>query len=155
MTSSELKYKFIEIVGLNKGNNGRTCSSHAYCGSTVRRSTILKLVKTDITIKDIIQIHEDVPENIVVKKKRGRKNKRRLIDKVVETVETTYGCRIFEDGKEKCWVGFVGRPFISIFGDKLEGQFVEVTELLDDSEYACDVQRSEDLGGIAKAIIIS
>ena len=44
-----------EIVGLEKSNNGRSCSSHSCCGAQVVVGDLLRLVNTCVTINDITE----------------------------------------------------------------------------------------------------
>ena len=109
-----LRLKVLEIVGIHKGANNRTCGIHSECGKSLAVGSQLKLhwalVVVSETVKELRDIlPEEVPEVPGVPKKRGRRKK--LPKELVETVkikkERTVKARIWKDGVASCLVGYV------------------------------------------------
>jgi hypothetical protein len=157
MLNNPLELKVIELVGLEKGEYGRTCGLHAYCGQQVVPGTVLGLHFTEISIMEEIHVERVIssPES-PQRKGRGRPKKkptemvtenRTIIEKVVEA-------RVWNNQVSSCLVGFVSKPFIAIYGDQLEGRIVKIRDLDSNSNYETVRQRSKELSGLAVGIII-
>ncbi len=58
MLNNPLELKVTELVGLEKGEYGRTCGLHAYCGQQVVPGTVLKLHFAEISILE--EIHQQI-----------------------------------------------------------------------------------------------
>ena len=154
MLNNPLELKVIELVGLEKGEYGRTCGLHAHCGQQVVPGTVLKLHFAEISILEEIQVERVISSP--QRKGRGRPKKkptemitenRSIIEKVVEA-------RVWNNQVSSCLVGFVSKPFIAIYGDQLEGRIVKIRELDSNSNYETVRQRSKELSGLAVGIII-
>ena len=154
MLNNPLELKAIELVGLEKGEYGRTCGLHAYCGQQVVPGTVLKLHFAEISILEEIQVERVISSP--QRKGRGRPKKkptemitenRSIIEKVVEA-------RVWNNQVSSCLVGFVSKPFIAIYGDQLEGRIVKIRELDSNSNNETVRQRSKELSGLAVGIII-
>ena len=159
LTKNEpLRLKVLEIVGIHKGNNGRTCGIHSECGKSLEVQSQLKLHWGTISIAETVKESRDIiPEGSEdMPKKRGRKKK--LMKEVVETVkirtEKVVKALIWKDGVESCLVGFVSRAFCSCYGESLEGRVVEITQLMSSSEHECERERSANVNGLARATIM-
>ena len=70
-----LRLKVIEVVGLHRGCNGRTCGIHEQCGRSVVIGTKLKLHFDEISVTETIEVMQDVVIQEPSVKKRGRKKK--------------------------------------------------------------------------------
>ncbi len=82
-----LRLKVLEIVGIHRGNNGRTCGIHSECGKSIVIGSQLKLHWDSVIISEIVkELRDIIPVEVAgVPKKRGRKKK--LMQEVVETVK--------------------------------------------------------------------
>lgn len=157
MLNHPLELKLLEIVGLEKGEYGRTCGIHSYCGDQVTPGTVLKLNFNEITILENVEVQREIEtEQSLEKKGRGRPKK-----KPTETVNIIRGrkervleARIWNNGVASCLVGFVSKPFIAVYGDLLEGRIVKIRTLDKLSDYPTVRQRSEEHNGLATGIII-
>ena len=153
---NELRLKVLELVGLHKGNHGRTCGIHEECGRSVVVGTQLMLRFAKVAISEEVEILRDVPAPEPVVKKRGRKPK--LLQEKVKVIktrfETVVNARIWIDGVESCLVGYVSKAFVSIYGRLLEGRILEITALHSTSQFECNRLRSDQQSGLARGTII-
>jgi hypothetical protein len=82
------------LVGLNLGNNGRTCGIHPFCGQSVEITDQFKLRTTFRTVTVEVQVQEEVlpppiPERAFIAKKRGRPKAAKFTTIFVQVVEIT------------------------------------------------------------------
>ena len=76
MLNNPLELKVLELVGLEKGENGRTCGIHARCGDQVVPGTVLKLGFNEITIIKSVSVESVLLDYVPpLKKARGRPKK--------------------------------------------------------------------------------
>jgi hypothetical protein len=118
---TNLRLKVIELVGLNLGNNGRTCGIHPFCGQSVEITDQLKLRATFRTVTEEVQVQEEVlpppiPEGAFIAKKRGRPKAAKFttVLRSVTKTEAVFEARKWINGVESCLIGYVSKPFISI-----------------------------------------
>jgi hypothetical protein len=154
-----LRLKVIEIVGLHKGEHGRTCGIHPECGRAISVGSTLILRWEMITISEVVKELRDIvaEEPLVVTKKRGRKKKlpKELVEVVKIRQEPTVKARIWNNGIESCLVGFVSRAFIAAHQRTLNGRVVEITEILSESMHESEKSRSVNANGLARGTIIA
>ena len=114
-----LKYKNIELVGLDHGSFGRQCGIHSsHCGVAVHVGSVLKLLAATIEIptsKQVAITHPIIPSD--QPKKRGRPKAAPVEYAIEHTVEReeTVKAFIWSDGVEGCCVGFVSIAFQSLY----------------------------------------
>lgn len=158
MLNHPLELKMIEIVGLEKGENGRTCGIHAYCGEQVMPGTVLKLNSNEITIIENVQVERVLstyqPPD---KKERGRPKKKptERVTIMQSRKERVIEARIWNNQVSSCLVGFVSKPFVAVYGDQLVGRIVKVRDLDRLSEYATTRHRNDEQSGLVTGIIMA
>jgi hypothetical protein len=156
---NHLRLKVLELVGLHKGNHGRTCGLHPVCGLSVTSGTNLIIRIAKIMIAEEVEVWQDVPQQatIPVIKKRGRKKKalQEKVKIITMRSETVANARIWNNGIESCLVGFVSKAFLKVYGNSLDGRVLEVTALHSDSKFECERIRSTELGGLIRATVNS
>lgn len=147
----------LELVGLENGENGRTCGLHARCGDQVGPGTILKLNFNDITINESIQV-ERVISTYAPPTKKARGSPKKLpmetVTEIQSRTERVLEARIWNNSVSSCLVGYIGKAFIAVYGNMLEGRIVKVRDLDSLSDYETVRQRSKENSGLALVIVI-
>ena len=79
---------YIELVGLDVEENGRSCGIHTKCGNELKQGVYVKLVRTTIEIEEEVEVEVPIVELPVepTVKKRGRPKKPKT-EKVVEKMD--------------------------------------------------------------------
>jgi hypothetical protein len=130
----------VEIVGINYGGQGRTCGLHSTnCGVQIAPGMNLMVRKiteqVTVDVRETFAISEPALDPSLPKK-RGRKRKprteTRLVSKTIH--RSLFKTYIWDVGVEGCCVGMIGRPFIFLYEDALDGRVIKVTELTANSE---------------------
>lgn len=156
MEPHPLKYKSLEIVGLDQGSFGRLCGIHpTNCGAAVNVGTLLKLQPATIEVPLTKQIKIPTVQ-VDQPRKRGRP-KSVPVEYVLEhTVESTETMKAFLwiNGVETCCVGFVSKAFQAIYYNSLKGRVVEVTNDYRNNPNKSHTQRSKENNGLVTGIII-
>jgi hypothetical protein len=150
-------FSTIEIVGLSDGGFGRTCGIHSTnCGVSVKVDTNLKLIKSTIEVPLIEKIPVVSEENTEIKK-RGRPKKKETQFEEVFTTEVVECIKAFIwiNGVEGCFVGFVSKPFLKLYGSELDGRVVHIVTVGWDSDVEADRRRSLEHNGLVSGVIIA
>lgn len=158
---SPILYRTIEIVGVDKGSEGRNCSQHEVnCGCALIVGTKLKLIKTTIEVTvtrtEVVTGSTPIPE---ATKKRGRPKKDTAATTTEEVQVTemipTVKAFLWVNGTESCLVGYVSKAFQVIYQDCLDGRVVDVTKVLSTSLVEADRRRNRENNGLVIGVIIA
>lgn len=126
MTSHHPSGYEVEIVGLKKATNGRSCEYHDPCGDVVQVDTVLRLRSVSVWMKGVVGGAE----------------------------EQAIAAYWVSDGIDRCRVGFLRKEMVNQ-RHLLDGVLVQVVELMWLSDLKADRERSHRNYGLARAMVIS
>jgi hypothetical protein len=116
-----------EIVGLGMPNNGRSCTSHAICGSTLGVGDLVRFRSCIVEIptaggafraEQVIILHICFINEI------------QLILLVLQAVSVVK----IRDGTEACVVGFLPTNVVVSRGNAMHGEYAQILELYEDND---------------------
>ena len=134
-----IRYRSLELVGLNQENNGRICGAHpTNCGVAVQPGSFLRLRNGTADIPRVVKVAVQAAfqTHATSAKCRGRPKKTVVVyeEQVEMHSEPKVKGYLWNGQIEGCCVGMVSRAFQATYGSILDGRVVEVRELASQSD---------------------
>ena len=151
----KIKFKTLEIVGLDGKKCKTMCGLHTTCGSFVRPGMYLKLLKGKLTVS--VQVNVPIESTEQAPPKRGRPKKSMTETQTVIQLKEVDCIKVYrwENAIEGCLVGIVAEPFQAVYGNKLDGRIVYVDSLASDSTSMSERAYSDQNNGLAMVRIVA
>ena len=152
--TKSMRLTLLEICGIEKSDDGRSCGIHECCGDSVVPGTQVMLRFSTLTTTEEVTTQRAIVGQVTLNKSGKPKKKEMEMVKSTETkIKEVVQARLWRNGGD-----LFGRicllAFVEIYGNLLGGRVAEVSDIHSQSTFEIVRIRSNSINGIARVTIL-